>query len=426
MSVDLLEYVLTSSKSSEQWTAGLWDYKSETGNNLQIYKNGGIALLNSLYVLGNDYLMTAEQNQPLIHVWPLNGPEQIKNLRFILPAPAMVLAVSPDNRYLAVGIATKLYVWQISSGTLLTVQEKHLLPISCIKFSYNSDYLITASENGTVLTYNFGTLVSLHNSNYSQSEIGQIEPLYHITHHIKAVTDVHIGRFGAKARFVTVSLDSTCRLYNLLDGECLLNIIFNNPLTTVILDSSCLNLFLGTISGLIQNFKLHAPPRTLTHHVDDENAKLNFIGHKGRINCLSLNTTNEILVSGSDDFFVIVWNVSTRQTLNKIEHKGVITNAQFILQNDNMFTRNFKPKIILQNLQRTIDLNFDNYILSIVQDKDINFEEKIVDISTNVRDKPNDIEERLTRTNIVNKQLFDVLVKLCAKRNSHIRTNNKN
>lgn len=77
--MDNQELLLTASQSSQQFSACLWDYT--TKNTLKIYRNGGTVRPKTLSVLGQDYILTAETNKNLLHVWPLNSQEIDKNIR---------------------------------------------------------------------------------------------------------------------------------------------------------------------------------------------------------------------------------------------------------------------------------------------------------------------------------------------------------
>lgn len=154
--VDLGELLLTTCESSSQRTMiSLWDYNSS--NLLNTYKGTGTAVAKTLHKVGNDYLLVAEKGKPLLHVWPINGQDVIKELRMILPDQANAVAISPDNVYLAAGIGPKLYLWQLSSGVLFDVQQSHLQPITCVKFSQDGSILLAASEEGSVVAYNWGS-----------------------------------------------------------------------------------------------------------------------------------------------------------------------------------------------------------------------------------------------------------------------------
>ncbi|KAJ8957989.1 hypothetical protein NQ318_001991 [Aromia moschata] len=331
------DLLLTSSQSSQQCSICLWDYG--TLNAYKLYKNGGTVSPKCLDIIGQDYVLSGELGKPLLHVWPLNSQEQAKNIRLILPEPASCLAVCPNSNYLAVGIDCKIYIWQIQSGKLLSVQQKNFQPITSVKFSSDGEYLLIGGQDGMLIVYTFCDLISCSNNYLTQSEVGQIEPVYTKTDHSLPIRDIHVGNFGKKSRFATVSNDQTCRVYNLLDGEALLTLVFNEVLTAVVFDAPCWHLFIGSNNGNINQYSLKNPPRTMSYHVSENKDRLAFKGHQKKIVCLEINSSGTVLASGSEDNFVFIWEIRSRQILKRIEHKSGITNIRFIMKYQNFFYR---------------------------------------------------------------------------------------
>lgn len=411
---DLTEFLLTTTQSGLQWTICTWDYNS--GNSLRIYKNGGIAASKTLTTLGNDYILTAEYNKPLLHVWPLNSQDQVKNFRMILPEPANCIAVSPNNYYLAAGIGPKLYIWQIESGKLLHVQQKHYQPITCVKFSNDGDFVVVAGQDGMLVTYNFGDLVNIHGNVLTKSEAGQIEPLYKRMDHSRPITDIVIGNFGYKSRFATVSSDQTCRVYGLIQGNLLLCLFFDEALTSVIFDRESWSIYIGSVGGKICGFNLKTPPRSIEHHV---NNSLKFVGHEKKITCLDLSVTGKLLVSGSEDNTVIIWDIGSIQMLRQLDLKSPVTNVKFILSCENMFTQQFKPKIVLKNLERSLNNMDNNFTVAVIQIEDICFsdDENEKETVNNKSEQLDSVETELETVKVINQQIYEYLLKLTDKLN---------
>ncbi|CAH1973915.1 unnamed protein product [Acanthoscelides obtectus] len=274
--MDVKEYLLTSSQHSQQFSACLWDYN--TLNVMKLYRNGGTISSNCLEMIGDEYILTGEVAKPLLHVWLLNNQDVSKNVRLILPEPATCLAVCPKQVYLAVGMTCKLYIWHISSGKLLSVQQKNYQPITCIKFSSDGAFVLVGGQDGMLVVYNLCDLIALSNNYLAQTDIGQVEPVYVKNDHSLPITNLHVGSFGKKSRLATVSTDQTCRLYNLLTGENLLTLVFDEPLTSVVFDACCWQLYVGCASGIMRAFNLQQPPRTVTHHITKKSS-LTFEGH---------------------------------------------------------------------------------------------------------------------------------------------------
>lgn len=406
------EYLLTTSQSTQQWSACVWDYN--TLNIYRLYRNGGTIVSKTLNVIGNDYIISAEQNKPILHFWLLNSQEPSKRIRFILPEPATCLDICKENTFLIVGIGCKLYVWEISSGKLLSVQQKHFQPITCVKFSSDSAFVVVTGEDGMLVVYNLADLVMIHNNYLAQHDVGQVEPAYTRNDNSLPITDLHVGQFGRKSRLVTVSFDQTARLYNLLTGELLLTLTFEYPLSSVIVDTSCWQLFVGATTGCIKQFNLKSPPRNLIHYVNNETS-LNFFGHSKKIVCLALNATSNILASGSEDNFVLIWEIQSRQILKKIEHKAAITNIRFVMDHNNFQVDIVKPKIHLKSLQRNFELpNNDDIEYIVMANEDL-----ILNDNENSLTNQHKIDElnksnRLLRS--VNREMYNTVMDICLKK----------
>ncbi|KAJ3652093.1 hypothetical protein Zmor_018089 [Zophobas morio] len=406
--MELQELILTTCRSTQQSSACLWD--QTTGNALHYYKNGGVIAPKTLTLLGNDYIMSADEDKPVTHIWPLNSQEPEKKMSTVLPDKITTMALCPDSCYLAAGIGVRLYIWHLPSGKLFSIQKKNFQPISCIKFSSDGSCVIVAGQDGMLIVYKLVSLVSLHNNLQSQSE-GQIEPLYTKHDHTLPITDVHVGSFGHDARFATVSSDNTCKVYSLKSGTLLLNLVFEEALTAVIFDGPCWNLYVGRNSGKIQQFFLKAPPRNVDQHVGD----LVFSGHQKRITCLDLGVSNGVLVSGAEDNFVFIWEISSRQILKRIEHKGAITNVKCLLKHDNFFTQNLKHEHVVRNLDRDL-IQSEVFDVGYIQDCDIELSDDECETGQRINDtRFKDLKVENAKLRATNQQLYETALRISQK-----------
>lgn len=170
-------------------------------------------------------------------------------------------------------------------------------------------------------------------------------------------------------------------------------------------------MFVGCDSGNIRHYNLKNPPRSLSHHIDDKSS-INFIGHKKKIVCLTLNATGTILASGSEDNFVYTWEIKSRQILKKIEHKSPITNIKFIPDFRNFFVENFKSDIVLKDLQRSHDGNTD-FVVSKIQTEDLELDE-MNEVSDIFRNNEEVIQEN-KKLRAMNKQIYEVALSIREK-----------
>lgn len=230
---------------------------------------------------------------------------------------------------------------------MLAMLTKHYQPINSIKFTDDGSHFVTGGNDGQVIVWSLSAAIG----NSYQTEA--IEQIYSFSDHALPVTDVWIGTGGMRALLVTSSMDRTCKIYDLSSGSMLLSLVFQEMITTVVVDRVELGLFVGTSIGNIYHYRLHPQPRTREYHITDED-KLNnkFSGHTKAVTCLAVSLDGQTLMSGSEDTNVITWNIQSRSLLKTLPHKGAITNAIFILTPRVMFDREAKLELITKNFQR--------------------------------------------------------------------------
>ncbi|XP_028139104.1 WD repeat-containing protein 18 [Diabrotica virgifera virgifera] len=400
------DLLVTTAQSDQQFSACLWDYNTQ--NVRKYYKNGGTVAPKCFEIIGKDYFLSSKLGKPFLHLWLLNSQDVAKDIRLVLPEPANCLAVSPENNFLAVGINCKLYIWHLSSGKLLSIQQKNYQPITCLKFSSDGTLLILGGQDGMLIVYCVGDLATLANNFMQQTDIGKAEPLYIKKDHPMVIKDIHVGCFGRKSRFATVSVDKTCRIYTLLTGELLQNLTFGECLNSVIFDSWFGSLFVGLENGDIRCYNLKEPVKSLTHHID-ENTSLVFKGHIDRVVCLALNISQTILASGSLDCIVYTWDVRRNQILKTFKHSSPITNIRFVVSYENFFAETIVPEYAVKSLERNLDHSLD-LVEPILQKADIEADKNDFKIRNDEKMREVIIENMTIRA--ANKQLFDTVLSI--------------
>lgn len=191
-----------------------------------------------------------------------------------------------------------------------------------------------------------------------QMRMEPVNPIYSFSDHSLPVTDLWIGKGGMRALICSVSLDRSCKIYDLSSGTMLLSLVFQEMLTSVVLDRVEIGLFVGTNLGNIYYYNLQSPPRVKEYHITDTDKLSNkFSGHTKAVTCLSISLDEKTLLSGSDDENVMTWNIQSRSLLKSFRHKAAITNATFILKPQAMFDRETKLELITKNFQRMVDQN---------------------------------------------------------------------
>lgn len=368
----LLEVLVTCDSNNTLWTSCVWD--PHTGTSLMTYKGGGTAESRTLAFIGNDYLAAVEKTKPVLHIWPLNSHQTVQGIRFILPGKTNALAITRDGSYIIAGIDEKIYLWQLASGNLLTIINRHYQKIILLKFTADGKYFVSAAEDGMVMVWALSTVAANPEIDLVvQTSAGQHDPVYIFSDHSLPVTDLCLSKTGMHGRLCTVSNDRTCKIYDLASGEMLLNLLFDVPLTSITMDVLELNVFIGTIEGTIHQLSLINPPRNRDQLVN-ENLSTIFQSHTKVITCLSVSLDGETLMSGSGDEQVILWHIPSKQPIRTLRHKGPITNAFFTLNYPNIYKQDYSPNIILHSLERTLEKDTDEVTeLDIIINKKIDF-----------------------------------------------------
>lgn len=342
---DTLEVLFTSDLSEQQWSCCAWDYKTATS--LMVYKGGGAVNPRCFCFIGNNHVISANSAKPMFHIWPINSQEQISSVRFVAPGKTNALAISPDGNYLVAGIQETLYIWQISSGRMLTNLSKHYQHITCIKFTDDGSHFVSAGLDGAVIVWNLAQVVSKADNNQ--------EPLYAFNDHGLSVTDIHIGSGGIRSYLYSVSLDRTCKIYDLSSGILLLNVVFTESLSCVASNGLETSVHVGTTEGQIYEFHINSIPRTKEYHMTKENMN-KYLGHKGTVSCIALSVDGETLVSGGEDAQVHLWHIPSKQLVRTIAHRGPISNVTLSLRKVGAFgPENTLSNIFINNLKRMTD-----------------------------------------------------------------------
>lgn len=345
---DAKEVILTSDASGESWSAAVWDPRN--GSMLSVYKNATALGHRSLQLLSDSYVLGADATRPRIHVWPLNNPSPLPNVRLTTPGKVNALACTPNGSYIIASVGEKLFIWQTCNGRLLANLTRHYQTVSCLATTKDGSLFASAGEDGLVFVWSL----------YSVLNDARCSPVHAFSNHSLPVKDLHFGYGDARARLYTVSLDRTANIYEFGSGALLVSLVFDAPLTAVTVNIRESELFVGCTTGEILQCNLHEPPRGIEHHVTVSSSNVNeesavFQAHKSNVTALSVSLDCRTLLSGSTDGAVHVWDIASRQVLRTLEHKGPVTAAFFARGFNNFRASVLKLRLEVRSLQRTSD-----------------------------------------------------------------------
>ncbi|WAR24780.1 WDR18-like protein [Mya arenaria] len=265
-----IEVLITSDVSGQLWNACVWDLT--TGASLTSYK-GESSAPRGLSVLAGQYLLGASCNKPLIH----------------------------EQHQLKMVCGGKVTSMTICTGNLLCVLSRHYQTVNVIRFTDNGSHFVSGGEDNLVLVWSLVSVLSnIHNPSL------KAEPKNIWSSHSLPITDIHVGRGGARSRVVSASLDQTCK------------------------------------------------PIRVERHIEtqEEEGVSCYRGHSKQVTCLSLTMDGTKLVSGSNDCTVKVWDVFSGQCISNLPHKGPISNVLVIPTPAAILDPASRPTMTLQPFKR--------------------------------------------------------------------------
>ncbi|KAI1280352.1 WD repeat-containing protein 18 [Halotydeus destructor] len=337
------QVVISTDLNGQLWSACIFDLFS--GTTLSSFKGASACKPRTLALIRDDYLVAAENDKSVLYFWSLKEKQSDKHLKIVCPGRITALTITPDGGYCVVAIAERLYIWQMSTGNLITTLERHYQTINVIKTSTDGSFLITGGDDGLVLAWFLPRLLSSsrgHSGDASDILTESNEPKFTWTLHSAKVTDLAVGHGGVCGRVASVSLDKTCRVHELITGNHLFTLVYDTPLWSVALDPAQYFLFVGDENGNIYQTKLFEKRSQINARPNERNPPT-YIGHKGRVTCLSVSVDGNALVSGSHDQTVKVWNVTGKNCIRSIDHKGPIGNALIIPTPQGLTSESCKP-----------------------------------------------------------------------------------
>jgi len=229
------------------------------------------------------------------------------------------------------------------------VLTRHYQTVRCVRFTDDGSHFVTGGDDNFVAVWALSSILLERGEVTPQG----LEPRWLWSSHSLPVSDIHVTKGGVLGQVVTVSLDQTCRVWDIASGQLLSTIIFDCSLTSVLMDSSERKLFVGTAIGDICLVNLYETPVQVERHFNkDEENILVLRGHSKQVTCLGISLDGTTLASGSHDSSVKLWDVQSCQCTRTIPHKGVITNLLMVPKPKGFLNPDARPSQPLQQLQR--------------------------------------------------------------------------
>eukprot|EP00064_Thunnus_orientalis_P020798 superscaffoldBa00005929_g20946 len=163
-----LEVIVSCDSGSQLWNSTVFDPHS--GSSLLSYR-GGNSSARTLCVLNGEYMLSAQLGKNFINVWEIqrkvpvntfNTPGASSSSRLVLdqlqqkivcPGVVTCLTASPDGLFLAAGVAEVVYLWEVSTGKLLSVLSRHYQDVTCLKFTDDSSHFVSGGKDNLALVW---------------------------------------------------------------------------------------------------------------------------------------------------------------------------------------------------------------------------------------------------------------------------------
>ncbi|XP_035763474.1 WD repeat-containing protein 18 [Neolamprologus brichardi] len=336
-----LEVLLSSDSGSQLWNCTVFDPHS--GSSLLSYR-GGNSGARSLTVLGGEYLLSAQLGKNFINVWELQrkvgqhlaqlSPPRSAGDSHQSNAPPPSADRGSETRSPSKGVCLLCFLTdQVCTGKLQSVLSRHYQDVTCLKFTDDSSHFVSGGKDNLALVWSLSSVVQLDVSHAP-------EPRHIMSRHSLPITDLHCGLMGAQARVATASLDQTVKVWELSSGELLLSILFDVEIMSVTFDPAEYFVFCGGSDGNI--FQVSLCSQTCG----------SLLGLRNMVTCLSVSMDGTLLLSGSHDETVRLWDIQSKQSIRCLTHKGPVTNAIITPAPANMFLPDSRPAVPLPRFSR--------------------------------------------------------------------------
>jgi len=234
-----------------------------------------------------------------------------------------VLTTSTNGYYIIAGThAGDVMVWDADSGVLVTTFKAHTQQVSALAVSADSLWLATGGTDALIRVWSLPLLIA------TTRETNALEPSWErcwatfSAHSLPITTLCWIDL----SLLASGSFDQALRLWDVPSQRALLTVTFQTPLKCITLSPSHDTLYVGGADGSIYVLHLWSLPGANDFTASSHTRRLT--GHTAPLTALCTSVDGSVLISGSEDTTLRLWDTGTLQLIQTItRHKSPIVSV---------------------------------------------------------------------------------------------------
>ena len=306
-----------------------------------------------------DYVVAAQSKKPVINVYHWGKPQ----VHYQCHVQEITTAITADSSgtYLLGGTKRGwVYIWEISSGALLTSFQAHFKAVTHVKVTARSDFFVSASEDGMARCWDLCSIVGNAAAAAANSKRNAgVQPFRSWNPHTLAIKGMHIVECGSSVRVFTCSMDRNVVIHDIHTNKQCHRLAMPQALESLVCTAAGDYAFVGGSSGtvFVLDLSLTAAAKHATHAstaTTSMSAQLHasglhgagtgtstvggdasmstsvtncLEGHSKAVVSLSIAADGRHLVSGSEDASVRIWDIDSLQCLHEIAQPRAVSNV---------------------------------------------------------------------------------------------------
>ncbi|KAG2329559.1 hypothetical protein Bca4012_020888 [Brassica carinata] len=304
---------------------GSWDLK--TGNEQLRFKQcashaHGLTAVGEKFLAASQ-LRNASGSSGPIFIWSWNKP-QVEVKSFPVESITALAANSEGTYIVGGGASGDIFLWEVATGKLLKKWHAHYMSVTCLVFSGDDSLLVSGSQDGSVRVWSLIRLFDSHQRQQQERTLFE----HKFDEHRMTVTDIVIDYGGCNALIVSASKDMTCKVWSLSQGKLLRSIIFPSKINALALDPGGSVFYAG---GGDSKIYIGALNSSSDYYATQSLGSVSH--HSKAITCLAYCGDGNLLISGSEDGVISVWDLRSRKpvrTFTFSRGKGPVNNIQVV------------------------------------------------------------------------------------------------